>query len=233
MPVAQFSTARRFDRRAGRTSTIQSRLKNPDTSKTSGCSGGRKPGCVSRKMRATGSGKPCHSDSSHSAQTITASRPNVRMPNQSSAPDVPRLSVSISAAPSRDSGNSSGSANVARGSAAAEESPAVRCSSSPATRCRAPRGRRCSPRSQPQRPEHERQRRPGEPRQILQIIKRLDRRRSGGETEETGDALSIPPKRKNGGIAPIHRQRPRDQQRRGNQHGEPQHAGVTPRAPVR
>ncbi len=88
-------------------------------------------------------------------------------------------------------------------------------------------------RSQPERPQRKRQRRPGEPRQILQIIKWLDRRRSGGETEEAGDALPIPPKREDSGIAPVHRHRPRDQQRRGNQHRERQGAGVTPRAPGR
>ncbi len=156
------------------------------------------------------------------------------MPNQSSAPDVPRLSVSTSAAASKRQRQQQRQrqcrARLCGGRQNHQQHDAHRDRQDDAG-LREPAV--VAARPQPERPQRKRQRRPGEPRQVLQIVERLDRRRSGGEAEEARDALSVPPKHQNRGIAQIHRQRPRDQQRRGNEHGERERRGVTARAPLR
>ena len=60
---------------------------------------------------------PCRKVSNQSPQTSAATSPKVSMPNQSSAPENPRFSVSTSSEASSASGTSSGSATIARGSA--------------------------------------------------------------------------------------------------------------------
>ena len=65
---------------------------------------------VAEEPRDVAGDIPLHVRVDPEPHTTTASSPNVRMPNQSSAPEKPRFSESTSSAASSASGTSSGSA---------------------------------------------------------------------------------------------------------------------------
>src|SRR6185437_2517541 len=109
-PAAQFSSARRLLRRAGRTSATQSSVRKLAATTEPRWNVGWKPTSVSRKIVAIAGDMPLRRASTQTPQTRIASRPNVRMPNQSSAAEKPRASESTSSDASSAHGTSSGSA---------------------------------------------------------------------------------------------------------------------------
>jgi hypothetical protein len=115
-PAAQLSIARRLERRAGRTSVIHNSVSAIADRIVPKWNDGWNPDSESRNSCAIRGDIPFTYESIQIPHATSATRPNVRMPNQSSAPENPRFSESTSSAASNAKGTSSGIAYASLGS---------------------------------------------------------------------------------------------------------------------